>query len=252
LLDVTPLTLGIETLGGVSTPLIPRNTTIPSSKSQVFSTAADNQTQVEINVLQGERPMAADNKSLGHFFLDGIPPAPRGVPQVEVTFDIDANGILNVKAKDKATGKEQSIKITGSTGLNKEEVEKMTKEAEVNAEEDRKKKEMVEAKNAADSLIFTAEKALKDAGDKVPSETKKEVEDKIAALKSVLDSGSKEDLEVKTKELSDTLSKIGQAAYGQQGQPQGDSEQKTDEKSSEAGSGSAGKKDEPIEGEVVN
>ena len=253
LLDVTPLTLGIETLGGVSTPLISKNTTIPSSKSQVFSTAADNQTQVEINVLQGERPMALDNKSLGRFILDGIPPAPRGVPQVEVTFDIDANGILNVKAKDKATGKEQSIKITGSTGLTKEEVEKMTKEAEVNAEEDRTKKELAEAKNAADSLIFTAEKALKDAGDKVQPDVKKEVEDKISSLKGVLDTGSKEELELKTKDLSDTLSKIGQAAYGsagspqdQQGQPQGDSETKTEEKKEET------KKDEPIEGEVVN
>src|SRR6266700_3307539 len=164
LLDVTPLSLGIETLGGVSTPLIGRNTTIPTSKSQVFSTAADNQTQVEINVLQGERPMATDNKSLGRFILDGIPPAPRGVPQVEVTFDIDASGILSVKAKDKASGKEQSIKITGSTGLSKDEVEKMTKEAEIHAQEDAEKKDRIEAKNAADSLIFTAEKSLKDAG----------------------------------------------------------------------------------------
>lgn len=258
LLDVTPLTLGIETLGGVSTPLISKNTTIPASKSQVFSTAADNQTQVEINVLQGERPMAIDNKSLGRFILDGIPPAPRGVPQVEVSFDIDANGILNVKAKDKASGKEQSIKITGSTGLTKEEVEKMTKDAEVHADEDRVKKEMVEARNQADSLIFTAEKALKDAGHKVPADTKKEVEDKIASLKGVLETGSKEGLELKTKELSDTLSKIGQAAYGQQGQPQGNSQtqgdqgSKDEQKSSGAGSGSAGKKDEPIEGEVVN
>src|SRR5438477_10844047 len=148
LLDVTPLTLGIETLGGVSTPLIPRNTTIPTSKSETFSTAADNQTSVEINVLQGERPMASDNKSLGRFILDGIPPAPRGIPQVEVTFDIDANGILNVSAKDKATGKEQKITITGSTGLNKEEVEKMTKEADAHAEEDKKRKEEIEVKNA--------------------------------------------------------------------------------------------------------
>ncbi|KKR76744.1 MAG: Chaperone protein DnaK [Candidatus Levybacteria bacterium GW2011_GWA2_40_8] len=200
LLDVTPLTLGIETLGGVSTPLIDKNTTIPTSKSQVFSTAADNQTQVEINVLQGERPMAADNKSLGRFILDGIPPAPRGVPQVEVAFDIDANGILNVKASDKATGKEQSIKITGSTGLSKEEVEKMTKEAEVHAEEDKAKKESVEVRNQADAMIFTAEKTLKDNEGKIEEGLKKEIEEKTKALKDILSTGSKEDLEVKTKD----------------------------------------------------
>jgi len=260
LLDVTPLTLGIETLGGVSTPLISKNTTIPTSKSQVFSTAADNQTQVEINVLQGERPMAMDNKSLGRFILDGIPPAPRGVPQVEVTFDIDANGILNVKAKDKATGKEQSIKITGSTGLSKDEVERMTKEAEAHAKEDSEKKEKIEAKNMADSLIFTAEKSLKDAGDKVNPEMKKEVEDKIAALKEILETGSKEDLEAKTKDLSDSLQKIGQAMYQQPGQQpgqetSGSSEQKTDgeDKSDSAKTASdKSDKEEPVEGEVVN
>ena len=161
LLDVTPLTLGIETLGGVSTPLIERNTTVPASKSQVFSTAADSQTQVEIHILQGERPLASDNKSLGRFILDGIPAAPRGVPQIEVTFDIDANGILNVKAKDKATRKEQSISIKGSTGLSDEEIEKMRKEAEEHAEEDRKKKEQIEARNMADNLVFQAEKFMK-------------------------------------------------------------------------------------------
>lgn len=254
LLDVTPLTLGIETLGAVSTPLISKNSTIPTSKSQVFSTAADNQTQVEINILQGERPMAADNKSLGRFILDGIPPAPRGVPQVEVSFDIDANGILDVKAKDKATGKEQSIKITGSTGLTKEEVEKMTKEAEMHAEEDAKKKDQVEARNAADSLIFTAEKSLKDAGDKVPADTKKEVEDKISALKSVLETGTKEDLEAKTKDLSDSLQKIGQAAYSQ-GQQSTTNKQQTTEDGEQKSSDSAkapSDKDEPVEGEVVN
>jgi molecular chaperone DnaK len=211
LLDVTPLTLGIETMGSVSTPLINRNSTIPTSKSQVFSTAADNQTQVEINVLQGERPMAADNKSLGRFVLDGIPPAPRGVPQVEVTFDIDASGILSVKAQDKASGKEQTIKITGSTGLSKEEVEKMTKEAEIHAKEDAEKKEKIEAKNAADSLIFTAEKSLKDAGEKATPELKAEVEEKIKALKDILETGTKEELEAKTSELSDSLQKVGQA-----------------------------------------
>ena len=255
LLDVTPLTLGIETLGGVSTPLISKNTTIPTSKSQVFSTAADNQTQVEINVLQGERPMALDNKSLGRFILDGIPPSPRGVPQVEVTFDIDASGILNVKAKDKATGKEQSIKITGSTGLSKEEVERMTKEAEMHAQEDTEKKEKIDAKNMADSLIFTAEKSLKDAGDKVNPDMKKEVEEKISALKAILETGTKEDLEAKTKDLSDSLQKVGQAMYSQQGaqktketeEAKGNSEQKKEESSSAKAS-----EDKPVEGEVVN
>jgi len=255
LLDITPLTLGIETLGSVSTPLISKNTTIPTSKSQVFSTAADNQTQVEINVLQGERPMAADNKSLGRFVLDGIPPAPRGVPQVEVTFDIDASGILNVKAADKATGKEQSIKITGSTGLTKEEVEKMTKEAEAHATEDAEKKGKVEARNQADSLLFTAEKSLSDAKEKITDDLRKEVEEKVSALKGVLDSGSKEDLEVKTKELSESLQKIGQAMY-KKDEPEGkpaekvkpedaaaDGEAKPDDKKSD---------EEPVEGEVVN
>ncbi|MEK7186614.1 MAG: molecular chaperone DnaK [Patescibacteria group bacterium] len=254
LLDVTPLTLGIETLGGVSTPLISKNTTIPSSKSQVFSTAADNQTQVEINVLQGERPLANDNKTLGRFILDGIPPAPRGVPQVEVTFDIDANGILNVTAKDKATGKEQSIKITGSTGLTKEEVEKMTKDAEEHAKEDEEKKEMIEAKNNADSLIFTAEKTLKDAGDKADEALKKEVEEKISELKSVLDTGTKEDLETKSKDLSDSLQKVGQA-MSSQGQETGDKGQdsetdpKTDGDKEDKDSKTS---EEPVEGEVVN
>ena len=254
LLDVTPLTLGIETMGAVSTPLINRNTTIPSSKSQVFSTASDNQTQVEINVLQGERPMAADNKSLGRFVLDGIPPAPRGVPQVEVTFDIDASGILNVRAKDKASGKEQSIKITGSTGLSKDEVEKMTQEAEEHAKEDAEKKEQVEARNQADSLIFTAEKSLKDAGDKVNADLKKEVEDKISDLKGILDAGSKEDLEQKTQALSDSLQKVGAAMSQapQEGQPAGEDTQADGEKKDESENGDSGKdKDEPVEGEVV-
>lgn len=244
LLDVTPLTLGIETLGGVSTPLIPRNTTIPTSKSQVFSTASDNQTQVEINILQGERPMAQDNKSLGRFILDGIPPAPRGMPQVEVTFDIDASGILHVKAQDKASGKEQSIKITGSTGLSKEEVERMTKEAEMHAKEDEEKKEQIEAKNQADALIFTAEKSLKDAGDKVTEDVKKEVEEKIAALKSILDTGTKDELQSKTQELSESLQKVGQAMYQQNTQQETPAKEDT---SSEAKSS-----DEPVEGEVVD
>ena len=217
LLDVTPLTLGIETLGGVRTPLIERNTTVPTSANQVFSTAADSQTSVEVNVLQGEREMAADNKSLGRFILDGIPPAPRGVPQVEVKFDIDANGILNVSAKDKATNKEQSIRITGSTGISKEEAEKMRQEAEAHAEEDKKRKEQVEARNIADTLCYTAEKTLKDAGDKVSKELKGEVEEKVKDLRSVLATASVEDLKQKTEDLSQSLQKIGQLMYGQPG-----------------------------------
>ena len=193
LLDVTPLTLGVETLGGVMTPLIQRNTTVPTSKSEVFSTAADNQTQVEVHILQGERPLARDNKSLGRFILEGIPPAPRGVPQIEVIFDIDANGILTVTAKDKATGKAQSIKITGSTGLSKEEIEKMKEEADKNVEKDKAEKEKIEARNKADNMLYVAEKSLKDAGDKAPKDIKEDVEKKIKALKDVLDKGSKED-----------------------------------------------------------
>ncbi|HEX8965354.1 MAG TPA: molecular chaperone DnaK [Patescibacteria group bacterium] len=253
LLDVTPLTLGLETLGSVSTPLIPRNTTIPTSKSQVFSTAADNQTQVEINVLQGERPMAADNKSLGRFILSGIPPAPRGVPQVEVTFDIDASGILSVKAKDKATGKEQSIRITGSTGLSKEEVEKMTKEAEMHAKEDEEKKAKIEARNQADSLIFTAEKSLKDAGDKAPADIKSQVEEKVKALKDILDTGSKEELEAKTKDLSETLQKVGEALYKAAGdQPTGATPDASQEVGAKEEDGKKGDKGDVQEGEVVS
>jgi len=219
LLDVTPLTLGIETLGGVRTPLIERNTTIPTSKSQIFSTAADNQPSVEIHVLQGEREMAADNKTLGRFILDGIMPAPRGVPQIEVSFDIDANGILNVKAQDKATGKEQHITITASTGLSKEEVERMRKDAEAHAEEDRKKKESVEAKNIAETLIHTSEKALKDAGDKVEEALKKTVKEKIEALKNVLAQSKGDDvaaIKKATEELSTEIQKVGAAMYSQQ------------------------------------
>lgn len=252
LLDVTPLTLGLETLGGVATPLIDRNTTIPSKKSQVFSTAADNQTQVEINIVQGERPMAADNKNLGRFILDGIPPAPRGVPQVEVTFDIDASGILSVTAKDKATGKEQSIKITGSTGLSKEEVEKMTNEAAANAEADQKKKEMIEVKNQADSLIFTAEKTLKDAGDKAKEEDKKAVEDKISELKKALEGENEEEIKTKTGELSDVLQKVGQemSQGGSENQGAENSEPGSEDAASAESSGEP-KEDTPQEGEVV-
>ncbi|KXK08637.1 MAG: Chaperone protein DnaK [Microgenomates bacterium OLB22] len=229
LLDVTPLTLGVETLGGVATPLIPRNTAVPTSKSEVFSTAADNQTQVDIHIVQGERPMVADNKSLGRFILEGIPPAPRGVPQVEVSFDIDANGILTVTAKDKATGKTQSITITGSTGLKDEEIERMKKEAEQHASEDEEVKAKIEARNKADSLIYTAEKSLKDAPS-APDELKKEIEDKIKALKDILDTGAREDIEKMTDELSESLQKIGQ--YYQQNSTEGQTDQPTsDEKS---------------------
>jgi molecular chaperone DnaK len=213
LLDVTPLTLGIETLGGVRTPLIERNTTIPASKSQIFSTAADNQPSVEIHVLQGEREMAADNKSLGRFMLDGIPPAPRGVPQVEVSFDIDANGILNVKAIDKATNKEQSITIQGSTGLSKEEVEKMKKDAEEHAEEDKKKKEKIEIKNNAETLVNSTKKTLKDAGDKVDKKVKKDVEEKVEALKKVKDGDDVDAIKKAADELSQEIQKVGQQMY---------------------------------------
>ncbi|MEX2013952.1 MAG: molecular chaperone DnaK [Parcubacteria group bacterium] len=209
LLDVIPLSLGIETMGGVATKLIEKNTTIPSAKAQVFSTAADNQTSVEIHIVQGERAMAGDNKSLGRFILDGIPPAPRGMPQVEVTFDVDANGILNVKAKDKTTGKEQSIRIEASSGLSKEEIEKMQKDAEANAAEDQKKKDLVEAKNLAEQLVYTADKSLKDnAG--VPEDIKKAVEEKIAALKKEKDSGTLESIKSVTEALSTEMQKIGE------------------------------------------
>ena len=213
LLDVTPLTLGIETLGGVSTPLIDRNTTIPASKSQIFSTAADNQPGVEIHILQGERSMAADNKTLGRFMLDGIPPAPRGVPQVEVTFDIDANGILHVKAQDKATGKEQKITITSSSGLDEKEIEKMKKDAEMHAEEDKKKKDAIEAKNHAESVIFTTEKLIKESGDKMSEADKKELEEKLEELRKVKDSTDVEDIKKKMEEVNVVAQKIGTAMY---------------------------------------
>jgi len=216
LLDVTPLSLGIETLGGVNTVLIPKNTTVPVTKSQIFSTAAENQPSVEIHVLQGERPMSADNKSLGRFILDGIPPAPRGIPQVEVIFDIDANGILNVTAKDKATGKEQSIHIEGSSGLSKEEIEKLKQEAELHKEEDEKKKENIEIKNNAESLLYTTEKTLKDAGEKVPSDLKTKIEDKVKELKESLKKDDFDEIKTKNEELSQSLQEVGTHLYQQQ------------------------------------
>jgi len=213
LLDVTPLTLGIETLGGVRTPLIDRNTTIPTSKSQIFSTAADSQPSVEIHVLQGEREMASDNKTLGRFILDGIPPAPRGVPQIEVGFDIDVNGVLSVKAQDKATGKEQKITITASTGLSKDEVDRMKKDAEKHAEEDKKKKDGIETKNIAETLIYSAEKSMRDLGGKVDADLKKKVEEKIESLKKVKDSDDIEAIKKATGELSQEAQKIGEMIY---------------------------------------
>ncbi|MDP3964584.1 MAG: molecular chaperone DnaK [bacterium] len=250
LLDVTPLTLGLETLGGVRTPLIERNTTIPSSKSQVFSTAADSQSTVEIHVLQGEREMASDNKTLGRFILDGIPPAPRGVPQVEVTFDIDANGILKVTAKDKATSKSQHITIQASTGLSEDEVEKMKKDAEVHATEDKKKKELIEARNIADTLVYTAEKTIRDGKDKIKDEDKKAVEEKVEALKKVKDGDDFETIKKATEDLSQAAQKLGQAMYQDQPaqQPGQGGDAKGDQKPSDT---PKDKKDEgPVEGEV--
>ncbi len=238
LLDVTPLSLGIETFGGVNTILIAKNTTVPTAKNQIFSTAADSQTSVEVHVLQGERPMAQDNKTLGRYILDGIPPAPRGMPQVEVSFDIDANGILNVSAKDKATNKTQSIRIEGSSGISKDEVERMKKDAETHATEDKKKQETIEAKNAADALVYTCEKTLKEAGDKIKAEDKKLAEDKIASLKDAQKSDNIEEIKAKTKDLSETIQKIGAELYKQQTPPAGEQKPKDgDEPNPSTGSG---------------
>ncbi|MDE2019025.1 MAG: molecular chaperone DnaK [Patescibacteria group bacterium] len=215
LLDVTPLTLAIETFGAVATPMIAKNTTVPTAKTQIFSTAADNQTSVEVHVLQGERPMAADNKTLARFLLDGIPPAPRGVPQVEVTFDIDANGILNVSAKDKASGKTQSVKIEATTNLAKDEIERLKKEAAEHAAEDAKKKELIEVRNQAESLVYVSEKALRDAGDKVPQDLKSSVQEKIDALKKTKDGEDAAAIQSAHTALSNEIQKIGQAMYQQ-------------------------------------
>ena len=239
LLDVTPLSLGIETLGGVMTPLIPRNTTIPTAKSEVFSTAADNQDKVEIHVLQGERSMATENNSIGKFVLDGILPAPRGIPQVEVTFDLDANGILNVSAKDKGTGKEQKITITASSGLSQEDVEKLVQEAEANAEDDKKKKESVETRNLADNLIYTTEKTLAENSDKVPEELKTQIESKVTVLKGALESDDDDSIKSALDDLQQTLQELGNAVYNQEPENT-DNETQEDTKSDD---------DETVEGE---
>jgi molecular chaperone DnaK len=251
LLDVTPLTLGIETLGAVATPLIPRNTTIPTAKSQIFSTAADNQPSVEIHVLQGERPMAADNRTLGRFMLDGILPAPRGVPQIEVTFDIDANGILNVRAQDKGTGKEQKITITASSGLSKEEVDKMQKEAEAHASEDAKRREEIDAKNTADAMAYQSEKMLRDNKDKIPEDLNKEAEEKIAAVKEALKGTDIDAIKNANQALNETMQKIGQAVYQQQQPPPGGQQPPPEggEQPPEGGEDKGGKDEGTVEGE---
>ena len=249
LLDVTPLTLSIETLGGVATPLIERNTTVPTRKSQIFSTAGDNQTQVEINVLQGERPMAADNKSLGKFILDGIPPAPRGVPQVEVTFDIDANGIINVTAADKATGRSQKITITASSGLNDQEIERMKKEAEEHAEEDNKRKELIEVRNNADSAVYTAEKTLRDLGDKIEESLKTEVNEQVNKVREVMAGEDVAAIRTESDKLGQVIQKIGANMYQQ---PEGDQSAGPSAGSDEGPSGGTDDGEDVVDGEFKN
>jgi molecular chaperone DnaK len=250
LLDVTPLTLSIETLGGVATPLIERNTTIPTRKSQVFTTAADSQPQVEINVLQGERPMANDNKSLGKFILDGILPAPRGVPKIEVTFDIDANGILNVTARDQATSKEQKITISGSSGLNENEIQRMVKEAEEHADEDKKRREAVQLRNDAESMVFQAEKTLSEYGDRIPSEVKAEVDEKVAAVKDVLENDREnvDRLQPAYDELVQSLTKVGSSMYEAAGDQPG-AEDVNGAGEPGAGTGATSDEEATVEGE---
>ncbi len=245
LLDVTPLSLGVETMGGVMTKLIERNTTIPTKKSEIFSTADDNQTAVDIHVLQGERAMAADNMTLGKFRLEGIPPAPRGIPQIEVAFDIDANGILNVSAKDKATGKEQKITITASTNLNQSEIDRMIRESEQNAEADRERKAMIEARNLADNLVYQAEKSLRELGDKADPDLKSQVENKVADVKKALEGDDKGQIVYASEALQQALGQLGQAAYQQQAQPQANGN------GSSAGAKGSAEGEDVVEGEFT-
>jgi molecular chaperone DnaK len=255
LLDVTPLTLGIETMGGVMTKMIDSNTTIPTKKSEIFSTASDSQPSVEIHILQGERPMAIDNRTLGRFHLDGIPPAPRGVPQIEVIFDIDANGMLHVSAKDKATNKEQSIRITSSSGLSKEEVDKMKKDAQSHASEDKKRKEDIETKNQADNLVFQTRKQVKDLGDKMPTDTKSNIESAANALEEAIKGGNNADIKAKTETLNtawnEASTKMYESVKNQQA-PGAGPQQGSEEQQQKAGGEQGGKKVENADFEVVD
>jgi molecular chaperone DnaK len=250
LLDVTPLTLSIETLGGVATPLIPRNTTIPTRKSEVFSTAADGQTSVEVHVLQGERPMGRDNKTLGRFHLDGIPPAPRGVPQIEVTFDIDANGIVHVAAKDRATGKENKITITATSGLSKDDIDKAVKEAQSHESEDKQRRDEIEVRNRADNLAYATEKSLKDLGDKIPAETRTELESKVKAVRDALNGADVEAVKNATETLMQASHRMAEQAYkAAGGAPGGPGAAGPEEGGQPGGQAGGGKKDDVVDAE---